>query len=208
MLPKSSLTSRSPVSCGNVEENITLPYLSRDQKQSSSSSTTSTSSPQSAAPPSTDLPNQLKMQFFLPISGTKTNLIQRLRSYQEKNQGCDFTSSPTAEGTKGLELKEGPESGKTDKRLGASVTTAWPENSAEKARSCLSSAASSTVSSAAGNSKVHSRDPTEAEKSSKTAKKTKRPAEAASPTLRTSGAQAAEATRQAKAAEVSVSETV
>ncbi|XP_023813484.1 MKL/myocardin-like protein 1 isoform X2 [Oryzias latipes] len=64
----------------------------------------------------TELRSELKLR-SLPISGTKTNLIQRLRSYQEKNQGCDFTSSPTAEGTKGLELKEGPESSKTGDHL-------------------------------------------------------------------------------------------
>ncbi|KAF6715832.1 Myocardin-related transcription factor B [Oryzias melastigma] len=60
----------------------------------------------------TELRSELKLR-SLPISGTKNNLIERLRSYQEQNQGCDFTSSPTAEGTKGLELEDAPESSKT-----------------------------------------------------------------------------------------------
>ncbi|XP_040918549.1 myocardin-related transcription factor A-like isoform X2 [Toxotes jaculatrix] len=47
-----------------------------------------------------ELKSQLKLR-SLPVSGTKNDLIERLRTYQELNGGSDTTSSPTAGGTTG-----------------------------------------------------------------------------------------------------------
>ncbi|XP_070837220.1 myocardin-related transcription factor A-like [Chaetodon trifascialis] len=44
-----------------------------------------------------ELKAELKLR-SLPVSGTKNDLIERLRTYQEVNGGCDTTSSPTAGG--------------------------------------------------------------------------------------------------------------
>ncbi|KAG7506161.1 hypothetical protein JOB18_048044 [Solea senegalensis] len=47
-----------------------------------------------------ELKSQLKLR-SLPVSGTKPDLIERLRTYQELNGGSDSFSSPTAGGTTG-----------------------------------------------------------------------------------------------------------
>ncbi|TKS91693.1 MKL/myocardin-like protein 1 [Collichthys lucidus] len=47
-----------------------------------------------------ELKSELKLR-SLPVSGTKNDLIERLRTYQELNGGSDTTFSPTAGGTTG-----------------------------------------------------------------------------------------------------------
>lgn len=47
-----------------------------------------------------ELKTQLKLR-SLPVSGTKNDLIDRLRTYQELSGGSDTTSCPTAGGTTG-----------------------------------------------------------------------------------------------------------
>lgn len=59
-----------------------------------------------------ELKSQLKLR-SLPVSGTKNDLIERLRTYQELNRGSDTTSSPTAGGTTGPEAEEAARSSKT-----------------------------------------------------------------------------------------------
>ncbi|CAG5897547.1 unnamed protein product [Menidia menidia] len=53
-----------------------------------------------------ELKSELKLR-SLPVSGTKNDLIERLKTYQELNRGGNTTSSPTAGGTTG----SGPEGG-------------------------------------------------------------------------------------------------
>lgn len=47
-----------------------------------------------------ELKSELRLR-SLPVSGTKTHLIERLRTYQELDGGIDTTSLPTAGGTAG-----------------------------------------------------------------------------------------------------------
>ncbi|KAM9745532.1 myocardin-related transcription factor A-like isoform 2-T2 [Menidia menidia] len=59
-----------------------------------------------------ELKSELKLR-SLPVSGTKNDLIERLKTYQELNRGGNTTSSPTAGGTTGSGHEGGGGSSKT-----------------------------------------------------------------------------------------------
>lgn len=59
-----------------------------------------------------ELKSQLKLR-SLPVSGTKNDLIERLRTYQELNGGSDTPSSPTAGGATGSGAEGAGRSSKT-----------------------------------------------------------------------------------------------
>ncbi|XP_072225227.1 myocardin-related transcription factor A-like [Leuresthes tenuis] len=65
-----------------------------------------------------ELKSELKLR-SLPVSGTKNNLIERLKTYQELNRGGDTTSSQTPGGTTG----PGPEGGGRSSKKAETNTT-------------------------------------------------------------------------------------
>ncbi|XP_026181547.1 myocardin-related transcription factor A-like isoform X2 [Mastacembelus armatus] len=65
-----------------------------------------------------ELKSELKLR-SLPVSGTKNDLIERLRIYQELNGGCDTTSTPAAGGT----TRPGPEGAGQSSQPAAAGTT-------------------------------------------------------------------------------------
>jgi len=65
-----------------------------------------------------ELKSELKLR-SLPVSGTKNNLIERLKTYQELNRGGNTTSSQTAGGTTG----PGPEGGGRSSKKAETNTT-------------------------------------------------------------------------------------
>ncbi|XP_056256705.1 myocardin-related transcription factor A-like isoform X1 [Seriola aureovittata] len=107
---------------------------------SASASAQSVHSHQSSAPPAgtkpvslppnldelkvVELKCQLKLR-SLPVSGTKNDLIERLRTYQELNGGGDTTASPTAGGAAG----PGPEgAGRSSKSAASSSSSSSSNN--------------------------------------------------------------------------------
>ncbi|XP_071330309.1 myocardin-related transcription factor A-like isoform X2 [Trachinotus anak] len=72
-----------------------------------------------------ELKSQLKLR-SLPVSGTKNDLIERLRTYQELNGGSDTTSSPTAGGATG----PGAEGAGRASKTAAATTTSTTNNNA------------------------------------------------------------------------------
>ncbi|KAM6905357.1 LOW QUALITY PROTEIN: myocardin-related transcription factor A-like [Xenentodon cancila] len=65
-----------------------------------------------------ELKSELKLR-SLPVSGTKNNLIERLRTYQELSQGASTTSSPAAGGVTG----PGPEVARKSPKAASTTTT-------------------------------------------------------------------------------------
>nr|XP_046272122.1 myocardin-related transcription factor A-like isoform X2 [Scatophagus argus] len=65
-----------------------------------------------------ELKSELKLR-SLPVSGTKNDLIERLKTYQELNGGSDTASSPTAGGTTG----PGAEGAGKSSEIAVSTTT-------------------------------------------------------------------------------------
>ncbi|XP_034535196.1 myocardin-related transcription factor A-like, partial [Notolabrus celidotus] len=74
-----------------------------------------------------ELKSELKLR-SLPVSGTKTDLIERLRSYQEVNGGRDTTSFLAAGGVTGLTTTGG---GKASRTAATTTTTTINNNNNE-----------------------------------------------------------------------------
>ncbi|XP_060882854.1 myocardin-related transcription factor A-like [Labrus mixtus] len=85
-----------------------------------------------------ELKNELKLR-SLPVSGTKVDLIERLRTYQGLNGGCNSSSSPTVGGTTGLTAGEEGKPSKT-----ASTATIKNNNTSQNQTSLLTALFSST----------------------------------------------------------------
>ncbi|XP_041833394.1 myocardin-related transcription factor A-like isoform X2 [Melanotaenia boesemani] len=90
-----------------------------------------------------ELKCELKLR-SLPVSGTKNDLIERLRTYQELNQGINTTSSPTAWGTTGPGHGGLGRSFKTTETTNTTNSTSQEQQSQHHQASSLSADASSS----------------------------------------------------------------
>uniref|UniRef100_UPI0037E85284 myocardin-related transcription factor A-like n=1 Tax=Semicossyphus pulcher TaxID=241346 RepID=UPI0037E85284 len=111
--PDSTTTSSSPP---RVPAPSTAPSNQGSHRHQSSAPVVGTKP--TALPPNlgemkvAELKSELKLR-SLPVSGTKVDLIERLRTYQEVNGGSDSTSSLTAGGTTGLTAEAAGKSSRT-----------------------------------------------------------------------------------------------